>query len=118
MPFVSTNDSPTTNAIFPAMVNSAILAHDHYSNYRSQLSDDPPLVAGRPSLQEVLDLPEYKSIKERTLGFLRIPRAETGPLPSEYLRELWSKMMNVREEDLNSGEWDNILNQEITTHYR
>lgn len=89
-----------------------------YSNYVSELRDDPPFVAGKPSLQEVLDLPEYRAIKERTLGFLRIPRAETGPFPAEYLRELWGKMRDVREEDLRSGEWDSIVSQEIAMHYR
>ncbi|OWZ26140.1 hypothetical protein C356_07046, partial [Cryptococcus neoformans c45] len=104
----SPGDMPSPTDVSPAMVNSAILADDRYSNYVSELRDDPPFVAGKPSLQEVLDLPEYRAIKERTLGFLRIPRAETGPFPAEYLRELWGKMRDVREEDLRSGEWDSI----------
>ncbi|UOH85024.1 hypothetical protein LQV05_001841 [Cryptococcus neoformans] len=114
----SPGDMPSPTDVFPAMVNSAILADDRYSNYVSELRDDPPFVAGKPSLQEVLDLPEYRAIKERTLGFLRIPRAETGPFPAEYLRELWGKMRDVREEDLRSGEWDSIVSQEIAMHYR
>lgn len=69
------------------MVNPAILAQDRYADYKSGLSDVPPLVAGKPSLRGVLDLPEYRSVKERALGFLRIPRVEAGPFSLEYLED-------------------------------
>lgn len=69
------------------MVNPAILAQDRYADYKSGLSDVPPPVAGKPSLRGVLDLPEYRSVKERALGFLRIPRVEAGPFSLEYLED-------------------------------
>ncbi|KIR55452.1 hypothetical protein I315_02040 [Cryptococcus gattii Ru294] len=118
MPQVSSNNTSNSNAVCPGMVNPAILAQDRYADYKSGLSDDPPLVAGKPSLRELLDLPEYRSLKERALGLLRIPRVGAGPLSVEYLGGLWRRMMDVSEEDLVSGEWDRILHEEISMHYR
>nr|KIR89357.1 hypothetical protein I308_00362 [Cryptococcus tetragattii IND107] len=118
MPHVGSNSTSISNAVCPAMVNPAILAQDRYADYKSGLSDDPPLVAGKSNLREVLDLPEYRSLKERALGLLRIPRVESGPFSVEYLGGLWRRMMNVSEEDLICGEWDRVLNEEISMHYR
>lgn len=95
MPHVSSNNRSISNAVCPAMVNPAILAQDRYADYKSGLSNDPPLVAGKPSLRDVLDLPEYRSVKERALGFLRIPRVEAGPFSLECLGRLWRRMISV-----------------------
>lgn len=65
------------------------------ADYKPGLSNDPPLVAGKSSLRDVLDLPEYRSAKERALGFLRIPMIEAGPFSLEYLGGLWRRMISV-----------------------